>query len=380
MDFNMHCNRRWLLRSAVLGTVGMPAVWAQSPKTGAVSESPTVVQIADMSAAHIDVSKDFLVGARAAWQEMSRKGGWRGKAVSLQVLEVDGSASSLRLALENVRSQSQVIALVGSVGDRVASQVVQSLPAAVPGLAHIAPWLHSAGQAPAGTTFSIFATRYAQIAHALKSLASVGVAEIGAVYASEPEYNLYRQEVESVAAALGLRCKTLAGQADLQMRGQTLSAESPRIIVFMGGTPELLQFVQGVGKQPTQRYIVAMSDVNLQTLQQLGTPRNAAIIVTQVVPLVNSNLPVVRAYRETLARLFDEPPTPHSLAGYVAARYCAEVLNGHEGALTRASALQAFQARGSVDLGGLSLDGRPGRSVNAFVAQSMLSADGRVVG
>ena len=376
----MQCNRRWLLRSAVLGTVGMPVAWAQSSKTGAVSDSPTVVQIADMSAAHIDVSRDFLVGARAAWQEISRKGDWRGKAVSLQVLEVDGSDSSLRIALENVRSQSQVIALMGSVGDRAASLIAQSLPATVPGLAHIAPWLHSANPTPAGTTFSIFATRYAQIAHALKSLASVGVAEIGAVYASEPEYNLYRQEVESIAASLGVRCKTLAGRADLQTLGQTLAAGSPRIIVFMGGTPELQQFAQGVGKQPTQRYIVAMSDVNLQTLQQLGTPRNAAIIVTQVVPMVNSNLPVVRAYRETLTRFFDEPPTPHSLAGYLAARYCHEVLSSFEGALTRASALQAFQARGSVDLGGLSVDGRPGRSVNAFVTQSMLSANGRVVG
>lgn len=321
-----------------------------------------------------------MVGARAAWQDIARKGGWRGKAVLLQVLEVDGSVASLRAALESVRSQSQVIALMGSVGDRVASQIVESLPNVAPGLAHIAPWLHSTPQAPSSATFAAFATRTAQIGHALKSLASVGVAEIGAVYASEPEYSRYRRDVESLAAALGLRCKTLGGQADLQLLGQTLSADSPRIIVFMGGTPELLQFAQGIGKQATQRYLIAMSDVNLQTLQQMGPLRNTAIIVTQVVPLVNSNLPVVRAYRETLARLFDEPPTPHSLAGYVAARYCYEVLNGHEGALTRASALQAFQARGSVDLGGLTVDGRPGRSVNAFVTQSMLSANGRVVG
>ena len=358
----------------------MPAVWAQTTQAFASSDSPTVIQIADTSAANIDVSKDFMVGARAAWQDIARKGGWRGKAVSLQSLEVDGSVSAVPAALESVRSQNQVIALMGSVGDRVASQIAQLLPTAVPGLAHIAPWLHSAGQTPVSTTFAIFATRNAQITHALKSLASVGVAEIGAVYASEPEYSRYRQEVESVAAALGLRCKTLGGQADLQLLGQTLSADSPRIIVFMGGTPELLQFAQGIGKQTTQRYIVAMSDVNLQTLQQMGTLRNAAVIVTQVVPLVNSNLPVVRAYRETLARLFDEPPTPHSLAGYVAARYCYDVLSGLEGALTRANVLQTFQARSSVDLGGLIVDGRPGRTVNAFVTQSMLSANGRVVG
>jgi hypothetical protein len=247
-------------------------------------------------------------------------------------------------------------------------------------LAHIAPWLHTPGQSPADSTFAIFATRRAQITHALKSLANVGVGEFGAVFASQQEFSSYHLEVEAVAVALGVRCTTYPVAPDLQAQGQRLPANAPRILVFMGGTPELVQFAQGIGKQSSQRYIVAMSDVNLQTLQQMGVARNASVVVTQVVPLVNANLPVVRAFRETLSRLFDEPPTPHSLAGFVAARYCYEVLNSIDGVMTRANVLQAFQRRGSVDLGGLSVDGQPGRAAQAFVTQSMLSADGRIVG
>ena len=52
--------------------------------------------------------------------------------------------------------------------------------------------------------------------------------------------------------------------------------------------------------------------------------------------MVTAALPVVRRYREVLARLFDEPPVALSLAGFIAAHYTFEVLNDIEGALTRA--------------------------------------------
>ena len=61
------------------------------------------------------------------------------------------------------------------------------------------------------------------------------------------------------------------------------------------------------------------------------------------VPLVNARLPLIRSYRETMSRLFDEPPTPLSLAGYIAARYTYDVLNDVDGALTRRNVLTTFR-------------------------------------
>jgi hypothetical protein len=96
--------------------------------------------------------------------------------------------------------------------------------------------------------------------------------------------------------------------------------------------------------------------------------------------MVNASLPIVRAYRDTLARLFDEPPTPLSLAGFIAARYTFEVLSDVDGALTRQSALAAFQRRSSLDVGGYRVAFDPRRRSGTFVTQSMLTTDGRVVG
>jgi hypothetical protein len=126
---------------------------------------------------------------------------------------------------------------------------------------------------------------------------------------------------------------------------------------------------------------VALSDVNLQVLSQLGTTaRNASVIATQAVPLVSSTLPIVRAYREALARLYDEAPTPQGLAGFVAARYTMQVLQNMTGPLHRATVLAAFDRRQAMNLGGFALAFQNRRRSHAFITQSILTNDGRIVG
>ena len=68
--------------------------------------------------------------------------------------------------------------------------------------------------------------------------------------------------------------------------------------------------------------------------------------------MVTASLPVVRAYRETLARLFDEPPTPLGLAGFIAARYTQEVLQTSRAAATRPTCCGVPAPAPTLDLGG----------------------------
>lgn len=380
MPIDHTISRRSLLTlaSGLSAGLAVPA-WAQSAKSGA-SSRVTVAQIVDMSATQIDVSKDFLVGARAAWADINAKGGIRGKTVQHQVLEVDGSAASLRTAVDSLKGQNQCVALFGTAGDRAAAQVTDILRRELPDIAHIAPWLQNLDTDGNDNTFPIFASRQDQITHAVKSLSVMGVTEIGAVYGTPAEFASYKTDIQQTAQALGLRLKNYSPSADLQQLGKTLTPDTPRVLLFIGGTPELFEFSKGIDKQAALRYIVAMSDVNVQTLTQMGSSRHAQVVATQVVPLVNSSLPVVRSYRDTLGRLYDEPPTPHSLAGFVSARYTYEMLLSVEGATTRQNTLQALQKRSSMELGGfrLSLEGKS-RS-GTYVTQSMIAPDGRLLG
>lgn len=355
-----------------------PALLAQPAKTAA--RSVLVAQIVDISPTQQDVSKDFLIGSRAAWQDINLKGGLRGRPVQHVSVEVDGSAASMKAAVQQLLDNPACLVLSGTAGDPAAGLLAAELRQHAAPLAHVAPWLQNSSVEVDERTFPIFAARQEQIGHALKSLTVMGVSEVGAVYASQQEYQLYQQDLERIATGMKLKLQTYRANGDLDRLGQRLTPGTPAILLFVGGTPELVQFTQGLEKQQRQRYIIALADVNLQTMTQMGGARNTPVIATQAVPMVNASLPVVRSYRETMARLFDEPPVSLSLAGFIAARYTYEVLRDMDGALTRQGVLAAFQRREAVDVGGYRVAFNPQRRSATYVTQSMLTIDGRVIG
>lgn len=67
-------SRRQLLQGASMLTAGAVAPgWAQ-PGKAAASRAVVVAQVVDFSQAQQDVSKDFLIGSRAAWQDINSRG------------------------------------------------------------------------------------------------------------------------------------------------------------------------------------------------------------------------------------------------------------------------------------------------------------------
>ena len=378
---HLNFDRRQFLRGVSLAglTSSVPA-FAQVSKPATSSRNVVIAQPVDFSQGQQDVSKDFLIGSRAAWQDINLRGGIRGRPVQHLTLETDGSPGSVRAAMDSIRDNQACIAISGTVGDQLASQLLSLSRQGGVNIAQSAPWLQNSGAEIDDRTFPIFAARQEQIAYALKTLSILGLKELGAVYATAREKTSYQSELERIADGMQLKLTSYQGSDDLRLLGQRLLPSTPAVLLFVGGTPELAEFTQGLEKQSRQRYIVALADVNLQTMLQMGKARHSTVIATQPVPVVNSSLPVVRSYRETLARLFDEPPTPLGLAGFIAARYTYEVLAGIEGAMTRQTVLSAFQQRATHDIGGFRVSFNPQRRSSHYVTQSMLTTDGRLIG
>lgn len=361
---------------AISAAAMLPAI----PVRAQPVRSWVIAQIVDTTAQQQDVSKDYLIGSRAAWQEINAKGGLLGRPVKHLSIEADGSATSLRAALDSAQNNTSCIALSGTAGDRTAQALTNLLRAERSGLAHVAPWLQNASSELDNTTFAIFADRQAQIAHIVKSLSVVGTKDLGVIYASAQEYALYRADVERSAQRMGMQISTSQPALDLKSVGQKLAASSPAVQLFIGGTPELAQLTAGLEQQSRQRYILALADVNLQTMKEMGAARQTPVFAAQTVPMVNSSLPVVRAYRAAMSKFFDEPANPLSLAGYIAARYTFEVLNRVGAGLNRQTALAAFQKREPVDVGGFMVNYNAAGRGSQFVTQSMLGKDGYMVG
>lgn len=354
------------------------------PGRGTVSSSDrawVIAQIVDTTEQQQDVSKDFLIGSRAAWQDINAQGGLLGRPVKHLSIDTDGTATSLRAALDTVRDNPACIALSGTVGDRTALALTKMLHEERLGLAHVAPWLQNTTSSELGEhTFPIFADRQDQITYIVKSLSLMGIKEFGVIYATTQEYALHQLEVQRIAQSLSMKLVAAVPSADLKNVGQRLDSVSPAVQLFLGGTPELAQFTLGLEKQARQRYILALADVNLQTMMQMGAVRQTPIIVAQTVPMLNSSVPIVRTYRSVMARLFDEPPTPHSLAGFIAARYTFDILRKINGPLSRQTALVAFQRRETVDVGGFRISYNASKRGGHFVTQSMLTKSGQTLG
>ncbi|MES2946109.1 MAG: ABC transporter substrate-binding protein [Pseudomonadota bacterium] len=363
--------RRKLIQSAgLLALAASVPAWSQVAKAAGAGRSLVVAQLVDVSEAQQDVSKDFLIGSRAAWQDINLRGGIRGRVVQHLAIETDGTPAGLRTGLDSIKSNPGCVVMSGSAGDQLASQIVDISRQDGLNIAHAAPWLQNSSLEIDDKTFPIFAGRQEQISYALKTMSVMGMTEIGAVYASTRDYKAYQLELERIAASMKLKLQSFQGNGDLRALGQKLTARTPAVLLFVGGTPELAEFTQGLEKQSRQRYIVALADVNLQIMLQMGAARGTPIIATQPVPLVSASL----------ARLFDEPPTSLSLAGFIAARYTYEVLNEIDGPVTRQNTLAAFQKRANLDVGGFRVSFNAQRRSGTYVTQSMMSVDGRVIG
>lgn len=364
--------RDWLRSIVAIGAASaVPTAWSQSDSGRGI----TVAQVVDLSASQQDVSRDFLTGSRVAWMDINARGGVQGKPIQHLVLETDGSTAQLRAAWKTAHQQSSCIALAGCAGSTAAQtlarhQIANDTSNPLP---LVAPWLHQRiEENSTDTVFDVFADLRAQITHALKSLASMGVPELGVVYASGQDTALTQAAVRQAAQEQSVKIQRVNSAAQL----------AQPIVLFVGGTPELHAFVEQL-KLPAGRqcYVIALADVNLQVLAQMGSlPKRVSIIATQAVPLVSASMPVVRAYREALAKLYDEPPSPQGLAGFIAARYAAEVLQQMNAPLTRTNFLSALQQRKTLNVGGWTPPYQDRKRSAAFVTQSMLSSDGRIVG
>ena len=370
--------RRFLRTAGAASAVAAtsPALFAQSP----AARGPMVAQIVDSSNQNQDISKDFLVGSRTAWQEINAAGGLRGQAIRHVVLETDGSTSQVDAAWAQLRADSSCLASFGACADAVAVTLSARSRTDSSELAQVAPWLQSALPEQTPNTLVIFSNREQQLEHALKRMSTVGMDRITVVYQSESERRLNTADIQRLAQSLKIGLREMPVQQDLTLQAQQISNTNVPLVLFVGGTPELVQFTRGWNKGNMMRYIIALADVNLLTAQQMIGNRRVPVVGTQAVPVVSSAMPIVRRYRQALAKYYDEPPTALSLAGYISARYTAQVLLSVRGNINRSAAHEAFLRRQSIDLEGFRVSYENGKLQNAFVTQSMLSADGRALG
>ncbi|MEJ7688561.1 MAG: hypothetical protein WKG52_17175 [Variovorax sp.] len=378
-------HRRLLLQGAagaatVAAFCGTPALSAAQSRAPDAASSPRVTQLLDMSPDQQELSRDYATGIRLAFAELRKA---NAPVPQLSTIETDGTPAAVGSAIQKIKDDPTQVALLGTVGEGLALASLREAAQARLDIAHVAPWLADAQFDADVRLFALFASREDQIRYVLKNLASMGVSELGVVYPSPRHAQALQEGTAAITARLQVKARAMtipAGQ-DIALYASKLPQDVPVFLVFMGASIELAHFTRGLDQRGQQRYVVCLSDVDTGTFMQLNPGKSVPIIFTQVVPNPHSSkVPVVRRYRDALQRLFDEAPSPVSLAGYMAGRYAAAVLAGAGPGATRAGVLAEFQRRRPLELDGWRLDFADQRRASSFVSQTLLNAQGSFIG
>ena len=368
-----------LRRRSLLAGLALPSLasWAL-PATAQPGSSARLVQLIDTSASQQELSRDYATGLRLAWASEPDK---RSRPV-LQTVNVDGSPAAVREALASLAADPSVLGLVGTCGDKLAVQVQAELRSQGLRLAHLAPWMADSRHDSDANLSCLFASRGTQLQQALSAVRGMGLDELCVLYGSAQEQSVYDAQVAAIAEGLNLRLKRLTGDPSTP-----LSAMAPRLpassamVLCLGTSAELALLTQGMAARKDKRFVVGLGDVDVPSLQQLAPGAGVPVILTQVVPNpYRSPLPLVGDYRALLKRLFDETPSPISLAGYIAGLYALNLTREAGSNPSRDSLLTQVGRRSTLTLGGWRVDFRDDRRGSRYVTQTLIAQDGRLIG
>lgn len=374
-------SRTHLSRREFLACAGGAAAATALPASATTKPSTTVAQLIDTSPEHQELSRNYATGIRLAWAGLSKSGGPLSRC-TLTTVQTDGTDEGVRAALQRLREDRSVVALVGNVGDQLAVRAVAACRAMDLQIAHVAPWMPDPRFDADPAVASLFASRDTQLRQALESVRGMGIDDLDVVFTSESQRDFYAASVTASAAAAKLRIELRApGKGQAVASVATALRNRRGAVMFMGDTVDLALVAQAMASAGDRRMIFSLGSVDHPALIQLGGARGGALVLTQVVPNPRSStLACARVYREALKELFDEEPSPVSFAGYLAGRYTAVLLGRSGMHATRESVLESVRNRPAADLQGFAVDFSRGPRGSGYVTQTLLTADGRLVG
>jgi ABC-type branched-subunit amino acid transport system substrate-binding protein len=312
-----------------------------------------------------DLGLDMRAGVLAAFDEVNRAGGVHGRKLRLVALDDGYEPSRAAPNMVTLIDQEKVIGVVGNVGTPTA---VAAIPVAREKKTLFYGAFSGAGtlrRTPPDRYVINFRASYAQetgaMVDALIDSAGLKPEEV-AFFTQRDAYGdagfaggiaaLKRHGLddESLVTQGRYERNTVAVESAL---AEIMSAEvRPRAVIMVGAYAPCAAFVKLARANGLDAKFLNVSFVGTQSLINALGADGEGVIVTQVVPPLEADLPILARYRAALAAS-NPAATPGfgSLEGYVAAQVLCRALEKVEGAPTRESIVDALERLGSFDLG-----------------------------
>jgi ABC-type branched-subunit amino acid transport system substrate-binding protein len=131
-----------------------------------------------------------------------------------------------------------------------------------------------------------------------------------------------------------------------------LAVPEPKAVIMVGTYGPSAKFIKLARSYHLNSLFLNVSFVGAAPLAQALGPDEDGVIVTQVVPPLNSSLPIVKNYHRALNHFNPAiAPTYGSLEGYIATRILLHAMENIKGEITRESIMNGLESLGEFDIG-----------------------------
>ncbi len=371
---NCICKRcRWRLKSIIIYTVLLAL---SAPLHGGADNTPSTpkqkeVLVFGMSTA-LTGPASFLglnmkAGIEAAIHEKVQKGGIGGQKPILICLDDGYEPARTAPNMRRLIHENQVLAVIGNVGTPTA---VAAIPIANTSKVAFFGAFTGAGilrKTPPDRYVINYRASYAEeisaMIEALVAFAGLKPAEI-AFFTQRDAYGdagfaggisaLKKRGLKDENLIVHSRYErnTLAvenGLADI-----ILSDPPPKAIIMVGAYAPCAAFIRLAKQSGLKALFLNVSFVGVEPLAQALEKEGDGVIITQVVPHFDADLPIVEQYRNALSAYQGElQKSFSSLEGYIAAQILFKALDTIQGAISREAVVDALEGLGdfTIDMG-----------------------------
>ena len=358
------------LRAVLCFAVGFGLVFP------AAAKDIVVAQTLDLSGLS-NLGKDFSNGIRTYFDSVNARGGVRGRRIAFVQLDDSGRAAAALANVDKLLLDNEVDAMIAPTSE-------ETLLAAAN-----APRLRASALlligAPTGTDLERagIAARVLPMRASYRDEARVLLDYLNAF--SEGAVALVRGDgPDAKACVLALRDEARVRNLALAFDGSTQqwllrTANSGPIgaVIVAGDALGVTAALQHARKIAPLSALLGFSTVDHRTLIEMAGASAKGMMITQAVPPPGKTIhPFQREHRALMKQYRDEPPSQHTVEGFVVARLLVSALERVDGEPTAAKVSAALRVMPALEFGPMRVGGKGGGAVNRYVDMTAISSKG----
>lgn len=363
--------------SALLSAIAL--LWTPSPSTA--QEAPTddagAALVFGMSAAFTgpaaDLGLNLREGIEAAFAEANAVGGVRGRELVLESRDDGYEPERTVPNMEAFVAREDMLGVIGNVGTPTA---LVALPIAIEADMLFYGAYTGAGalrQTPPDRVAVNYRASYAEetgaMVDALVEHAGLAPEDI-AFFTQRDGYGdagfsgglaaLKRHGLKSASTVLHTRYQRNTVAVEGALADMLMALREPKAVIMVGAYAPCARFIELAREMEFEPLFLNVSFVGTASLGKALGEHGEGVIVTQVVPHPEAELPIIAEYRAAMSARFELTNTDPeatfeatfgSLEGYVSARVLIRALEEFEGVLDRQTVVDALEQLGTFDLG-----------------------------